>query len=339
MIATNAPPEDERTSTCESSAHVADEEEMAEIVTRILGDVRLLRCRDVAVQPVDGVPMLHVGSVVAWLGRRLVVDENLRFGPLEKGHQCIALKRADSSDVPLSDDKNIWRVRYPGCLIPTSPGETSDDAVELVRLRSDRRRGIDPLERWWPKLRRIADDGRSLAALEQLRRQLGVVPQASSGLRYLLSDGERLGWPNVLPTLINTMESLSDVPLPPRTMSDDAACVSWAIDRLNDLLDFPPELPQLGSTLRFRRRLESESGGDPRGVVFRRPSDAGRGSWLAIVFHPVVRNGDLTVEVWPGSGNLRVVPGRATLVREWGDADQVELRPARNGRLNAAVYA
>ena len=320
-------------------AGVADEQEMAKTITRILGDVRLLWCRDVAVQLADGVPMLHVGSVVAWLGRRLVVDENLCFGPLEKGHRCIALNKADPSEVPLSDEKNIWRVRYRGRLAPASPGEASDDAVELVRLRADRRRGIELDERWWPPLRRIADDGRSLAALEQLRRQIGVVRQAGSGLGYLLADGERLGWPNVLPTLIDTIERLSDSPLPPEKMGDDAECVSWAIDRLNDLLDFPPELPQMGRTLRLRRRLDAQSNGDPHRVVVRRPSDPKQRGWLAVVFHPAVGNGDLRVRVLPGSGSLRITPGRATLVREWGDAEQIELHVRRDGRLKAASYA
>lgn len=319
---------------------VPDETQLVGLMHSVFGNAQVLRCRDVGVFLADGVPTLRVGEAIVWMNGRVMSGEDLTLSPIDSEHRSVALLLDDESDQPLSASGDILRVKPSPRLFSVPLGQTPQNGIEIARLQPAAQYGVEVDASWWPNVLQIDHDGRSLAALEAISSRLRQLPHVSNRLEYLVANGDRLRWPDLLPSILDTIEQQQSACqcIPTDMLGDDASCVAWVLRQMDGVITFPAELNQLGRDMKFRFCMEPSNARENDQIVFERPSAVGPQSWLAVVASSLSSEADIRITVSPGSGSVLVPAHRATLVKEWGLNDRIVLNTSQPVRLTAAVY-
>lgn len=318
---------------------IPDETQLVGMLHSVYGNAQLLRCRDVGVYVVDGVPTLRVGEAIVWMNGKVISGKDLTLSPIDSEHRSVVLILDDESAQALTASGDILRVKPYPRLLSVPLGQTPQNGIEIARLQPTAQDGVEIDASWWPNVLRIDHDGRSLAALKAISSRLPQLPHVNNRLAYLVANGERLRWPDLLPSLLDSIEQRQSACqfMPTGMLGDDALCVAWVLRQMNGVITFPAELNQLGRDMKFRFCIEPSNEAENNEIVFERPSEAGPQSWLAIVASSPTGDSDLRITV-SGSGSVLVPAQRATLVKEWGQKARIILNASESVRLRAAVY-
>lgn len=320
---------------------VPDNMQVVRLLNAAIGEYQLLHCQDVGVYFSDGVPMFRVGKIAAWIAGRLVFGEDLTLDLVDTRACSIMLLADDEQEDPLGNDSNLSRSIMQPKLAFKELKELPTNGIEIARLCLSERDVVEVDPAWWPNLIRIEHDGRSLAALEAVRNYLKRVSDVSNRLQYVLANGSRNGWHEVLPELFELTEKLQLInpPIPVDVLQNDSMSVAWVLRQLENLLDFPSQLKQVDRTLEFCFSLEPTKSAEIDQIVFERPPEVGPTSWLAVIVDRLPDKNDLRLMVSPGQASVLVPSQRATLIKQWGGNDRILLNASGIGCLKGAVYA
>jgi hypothetical protein len=310
--------------------------ELRSLAESLIGADGVLQCDGLRVQEIDGRPNLFVDRLDVIIRRRMgaVPKRGFNLGVIPHGVPDVGVRLVKRVMRIGGKDPGLRRVACRPVL-----AKNGQPGLKIAQFAWTGGQKLPVLDSdWWPELIHIGCDGRSQAAFERLRTRVCAVPRVTHAVRLTLAKGLSGSWSTVLVGIfdwLERMDHLSGVAAED-VEGDTCRAVKSAFAAIERFQLFPPELLQEQRIVRFGGSMAVVSSAAIPKCMIDRPTNLPKGAWLAVVADGV-GNGPIDVRVEPGNGLLPATIGKAILVREWGDVQQIILTPQR-GKIVAASW-